>query len=100
MFYLLLFKVRELEGNGYQSLRILVNEIEEKSRLKTTVARRMALRNERPSFNSSDFIFFKEVMSRVQLMEGEFSVQWVLKGQENTWVLEASNSSLAAVVTA
>ena len=44
-----------------------------------------AERGRRAPSRSSKFVFFSQMMVQVQRRDDDAAVQWVLKGQEDTW---------------
>lgn len=73
-------QVAELKEKEYEALRTFLRDVENHERI-----RRM--RANRSSTNSNDpgFVFFKEVMEKVQERDGGATIHWVLKGYAEEW---------------
>ena len=78
-------KTANLGGNAYASLREFIHGVEDDSRVEIFKATKNAHKERRAPPNSSEFVFFAEKMTQVQRDDGDASVQWVLKGQEDAW---------------
>lgn len=76
-------QVQALKGNAYRRLQTLVHEIEETARLKISAATKKARRRGKTLPIASEFVFFEQVMAKVQARTGVGEAQWVLKEHED-----------------
>lgn len=76
--------MKGLEGKAYEALQTFVRTAEDEARLEMVKTRRSA---KKPSSTHSDpcFVFFEEVMEKVVELDGDPTVQWVLRGQADAW---------------
>lgn len=81
-------KAASLERDAYASLREFIHGVEDAARLDIAKAKR----RHRAAPSSSEFVFFEHEMVQVQRSADDAAVQWVLKGQENSW-LDAMRSA-------
>lgn len=78
-------KVKELKGNAYKRLQACVHEMEEAARLTIVAATKKARRRGKSPPSTSEFVFFEDVMAKVQARTGDGEAQWVLKEHEQAW---------------
>jgi len=79
-------KVKALKGNAYKRLREFVHEMEDTARLQSSAATKKARRKGKAPPRNSDFVYFEDVMTKVQARTGDGEAQWVLRGYENAWL--------------
>lgn len=79
-------KVQALKGSAYKCLRTFVHEMEDTARLQKNTVRRKARRKGIAPPSDPEFVFFEEVMSKVQARTGDGGAQWVLQGHEQAWI--------------
>jgi len=60
--------------------------MEDTARLQSSAARKKALRKGKAPPSNSDFVYFEDVMTKVQARTGDGEAQWVLRGYENAWL--------------
>lgn len=59
--------------------------MEDTARYETSVETKKAHKNRRAPPSSFEFIYFEEVMAKVQARTGDGQAQWVLKEHEEAW---------------
>ncbi|CAN0044686.1 unnamed protein product [Pylaiella littoralis] len=74
-----------LEDNAYASLREFIHRVEDDARVEIFKVKKKAHKERRALPSSSEFVFFADKMTQVQRHDGDATVQWVLKGQEDAW---------------
>lgn len=78
-------KTANLEGNAYASLREFIHGVEDDARVEIFKATKKAHKERRAPPSSSEFVFFAQRMTQVHRHDGDATMQWVLKGQEDAW---------------
>lgn len=78
-------KTANLEGNAYASLREFIHGVEDDARVEIFKATKKAHKELRAPPSSSEFVFFAQKMTQVHRRDGDATVQWVLKEQEDAW---------------
>lgn len=70
----------ELGKKQYETLRTFLHDVEMTERIKQVQAKKRS-----NDCDNLDFVFFEDVMEKVQEREGRGEVQWVLKGYAEEW---------------
>lgn len=73
-------QVAELGKKDYAELRTFLHDVENSERI-----RKLHTEISRADYDYSDFVFFEDVMEKVQEREGSATVQWVLRGYADEW---------------
>ena len=63
-----------------------MHEMEDTARLQSSAATKKARRKGKAPPRNSDFVYFEDVMTKVQARTGDGEAQWVLRGYENAWL--------------
>lgn len=74
------WQVDDLGEKEYAELRTFLHDVENSERI-----RKLRTENSRTDSDDSDFVFFEDVMEKVQEREGSATVQWVLRGYADEW---------------
>ena len=85
-------QLQALDGRAYEGLRKIVNDLEQAARCKSRAANkkeRTARENHRATASAPEFVYFKQVMVKVQARTGDGEAQWVLKEHKQAWLDEA-----------
>ena len=78
-------KVQPLQGNAYECLRRLVHDMQDTARMKISNATKKAHKERRAPPSTSEFVYFDQVMVKVQPRAGDGEAQWVLSDFEEAW---------------
>lgn len=78
-------QVQAVKGNAYESLRRFVHGMEDTALVEFSAAMKEAHKTRRPPPSKSEFVYFEEVMVKVQPRTGDGKAQWVLKEHEQAW---------------
>lgn len=84
--------MKGLEGKAYEALQNFVHTAEDEARLEMMQARRRAKKSSN-ALSDPSFVFYKAEMERVVELDGDPTVQWVLRGQAGAW--RAARQSLS-----
>ena len=68
-----------LEGRAYDALRDLIYEVENTELAARMQARQEASRRGSSPPTGSSFVFFKDVMKKIQACDGDGGADWVLR---------------------
>ena len=78
-------QVHARRGKPYECLRTFVHEMEDTARVTMSDERKKAHKERRAPPSTSEFVYFEQVMSKVQPRAGDGEAQWVLKEHEQAW---------------
>ncbi|CAM9393730.1 unnamed protein product, partial [Laminaria digitata] len=77
--------VQALEGNAYECLRRFVHDMEDTARVEISAATKKAHKKRRAPPSTSEFVYFDQVMVKVQSRTGDGEALWVLSDFEEAW---------------
>ncbi|CAM9180685.1 unnamed protein product, partial [Laminaria digitata] len=82
-----------LKGNAYECLRRFVHDMEDTARVEMSTATKKAHKERRAPPSTSAFVYFDQVMAKVQPRTGDGEAHWVLKEHEQAWRNAARTSA-------